>query len=74
MLVPNVGVVNDHAKVQDRLEPKDDDDVMIDEEHEIHEAKVEVYLFGLKESDYQFTTIDVSSQVPDNVVMEEDRY
>ncbi|GKE16006.1 hypothetical protein Tco_1423583, partial [Tanacetum coccineum] len=103
----NEGIVNDHAKVQDRLdeevdvhlnndnarlknatlidkeiyndfdpqdcqydadsreneEPKDDDDVMIDEEHEIHEAKVEVYLFGLKESDYQFTTIDVSSKV-----------
>ncbi|GJS34975.1 hypothetical protein Tco_0533357 [Tanacetum coccineum] len=57
------------ADSRENEEPKDDDDVMIDEEHEIHEAKVEVYLFGLKESDYQFTTIDVSSQVEGDVYL-----
>nr|GEW82724.1 hypothetical protein [Tanacetum cinerariifolium] len=53
---------------------KDDDDVMIDEELEIHEAKVNVHLFGIKESDYHFTTIWVSSEVPDNVFIEEGVY
>ncbi|GJT56602.1 hypothetical protein Tco_0991656 [Tanacetum coccineum] len=53
---------------------KDDDDVKIDEEHEIHKDEVEFYLFGIKESDYQFTTIWVSSEVADNVFMEEGVY
>ncbi|GJY08541.1 mutator type transposase [Tanacetum coccineum] len=57
------------ADSRENEEPKDDDDVMIDEEHEIHEGKVEVYLFGLKESDYQFTTIDVSSEVEGDVYL-----
>ncbi|GJV85712.1 hypothetical protein Tco_1525610 [Tanacetum coccineum] len=49
-------------------------DVMIDKENEIHKAKVEVHLFGLRESDYQFTNIWVSSEVFDNVFMEKDGY
>ncbi|GKD30244.1 hypothetical protein Tco_1241022 [Tanacetum coccineum] len=53
---------------------KDDDDVKIDEEHEIHKDEVEFHLFGIKESDYQFTTIGVSSEVADNVFMEEGGY
>nr|GEW58019.1 hypothetical protein [Tanacetum cinerariifolium] len=38
---------------------KDDADVMIDEEREIDEAEIEVYLFSLKESNHDFTTIGV---------------
>ncbi|GJY63432.1 hypothetical protein Tco_0464892 [Tanacetum coccineum] len=53
---------------------KDDDDVMIDEDRGIDEAEVEVYLFGLKESNHDFITIGVSSQVPENVFMVNDRY
>nr|GEX08708.1 hypothetical protein [Tanacetum cinerariifolium] len=49
-------------------------DVMIDEKNEIHEAEVEVHLFGLRESDYQFTNIVVSSEVPTNVFMKKDGY
>nr|GEU38859.1 hypothetical protein [Tanacetum cinerariifolium] len=48
--------------------------MMIDEENKIYEAEVEVHLFSLEESDYQFTNIGVSSEVPDNVFMENDRY
>ncbi|GJS94837.1 reverse transcriptase domain-containing protein [Tanacetum coccineum] len=55
-------------------EEKDDDDVMINEENEIHKAKVEVHLFGLRESAYQFTNIGVSIEVPDNVFMKKDGY
>nr|GEZ00178.1 hypothetical protein [Tanacetum cinerariifolium] len=67
---------NDNAPLENAalIEAKDDDDVMIDEENKIHEAKVEVHLSGLEESDYQFTNIGVSSEVPDNVFMEKDRY
>nr|GEV45806.1 hypothetical protein [Tanacetum cinerariifolium] len=36
-------------------------DVMIDKENEIHEAEVDVHFFGLRESDYQFTNIGLSS-------------
>ncbi|GJY85955.1 transposase, MuDR, MULE transposase domain protein [Tanacetum coccineum] len=53
-------------------EASDYADVMIDEENEIHEAEVEVHLFGLRESNYQFTSIGVSSEVPDNVFIEKD--
>nr|GEW61050.1 hypothetical protein [Tanacetum cinerariifolium] len=51
-------------------------DVMIDEENEIHEDKdeVEVLLFGIRDNDYQFTNIGVSSKVLDNVLMEKDRH
>nr|GEX58116.1 hypothetical protein [Tanacetum cinerariifolium] len=49
-------------------------DVMIDEENEIHEAGLEAHLFDLRESDYQFTNIGVSSEVPDNVSMEKDAF
>ncbi|GJT00433.1 hypothetical protein Tco_0821602 [Tanacetum coccineum] len=53
-------------------EASDYADAMIDEENEIYEAEVEVHLFGLRESNYQFTSIGVSSEVPDNVFMEKD--
>nr|GEW47383.1 hypothetical protein [Tanacetum cinerariifolium] len=49
-------------------------DVMIDEEKELHEAEVEVHLFGLRESDYPFTNIVVSSELPANVFMKNDGY
>nr|GEV85693.1 hypothetical protein [Tanacetum cinerariifolium] len=38
---------------------KDDADVMIDEDREIDEAEIEVYLFGLKESNHDFIAIGV---------------
>nr|GEX11294.1 hypothetical protein [Tanacetum cinerariifolium] len=50
------------------------EDTHHDEELEIHEAKVKVHLFGIKENDYHFTTIRVSSEVPDNVFIEEGVY
>ncbi|GJX92369.1 hypothetical protein Tco_0345695 [Tanacetum coccineum] len=71
-----IATPNDNAPLENvtLIEEKDDDDVMIDEENEIHEAEVEVHLFGLRKSDYQFTNIGVSIEVPDNVFMKKDGY
>nr|GEV78865.1 hypothetical protein [Tanacetum cinerariifolium] len=62
------------ADSSENEEVNDYADVMIDEENEIHEADVEVHLFGLRESDYQFTNVGVSSEVPDNVFMKKDAF
>ncbi|GJS33644.1 hypothetical protein Tco_0532026 [Tanacetum coccineum] len=62
------------AESSENEEANDYDEVMIDEENEIHKAKVEVYLFSLRDSDYSFTNIEVSSKMPNNVFMEKDRY
>ncbi|GJY15178.1 gag-pol polyprotein [Tanacetum coccineum] len=62
------------ADSSENEEANDYDEVMIDEENEIHKAEVEVHLFGLRDSYYHFTNIRVSSEVLDNVFMEKDGY
>nr|GEV58901.1 hypothetical protein [Tanacetum cinerariifolium] len=62
------------ADSSENEEVNDYADVMIDEENEIHEAGIEVHLFGLMVSDYQFTNIEVSSEVLDIVFMKKDAF
>ncbi|GKB41009.1 hypothetical protein Tco_0885951 [Tanacetum coccineum] len=49
-------------------------DIHSDSDYQDYEVDVQIYLFGLKESNYEFTTIWVSSKVPDNDFMVENGY
>nr|GEZ13178.1 hypothetical protein [Tanacetum cinerariifolium] len=53
---------------------KNDEDVMVDEENEVYEVEVDVHLFGNNLNNHDFTTIGVSSQVHEQVMLRVDAY